>query len=167
MTYATALDVQQIATDGWDELAQRAAHSPLVDGALLAATVAASDRSAWSAEAQAQADAALLRINAELARATSHADTYLFPRYRQLMPLPPELVAASPLPVVVATIAYKRLYGALLPDDVRKGCQWADDWLRDVSKGLVSLGAQDATVAQPAGHMLSQTPDKAFDWAAY
>jgi len=165
--YATLDDLLQTATGGWDDLAQRASASPLVDASLLQATVALTDRSAWSAPAQAAADAAVLRMSAALERASAHADTYLFPRYRSQMPLPPDLVAGSALPAVVAAIAYKRLYGAQVPDEVRKGCQWADDYLRDISKGVVSLGAVDATVAQPAGHVTSRVPAKAFDWDGY
>ena len=167
MTYATTHDLLQAATGGWADLAQRAAHSPLVDGDLLQATVEGAERSAWSTAAIAAADAAALRITAALERASAHADTYLFPRYRTQMPLPPDMVASSALPAVVAAIAYKRLYGAAVPDDVRKGCQWADDYLRDISKGVVSLGAVDASVAQPAGHVVSRVPAKAFDWAGY
>jgi len=167
MPYATLDDLAQAATGGWDDLAQRAAPSAMVDGALLQATVQAADRSAWSAEAQAAADAALLRLQAVLQQASSHADTYMFPRYRAVMPLSPELVAGSALPAVVAAIALKRLHGHLVPEEVRKGCQWADDYLRDVSKGVVSLGAVDATVAVAPGHVTSRVPPKAFDWAAY
>ena len=166
MTYSSVDDLAQAATTGWDELAQRAGGA-LVDGALLQATVQAADRSAWSVDAQAAADAALLRILAVLEAASRHADTYLFPRYRAVMPLTPELVAASSLPQAVAAIALKRLYGASLPDDLRKGTQWADDYLRDLNKGVVSLGAVDDTVATPAGRMVSRTADKAFDWDGY
>ncbi|HOE41288.1 MAG TPA: DUF1320 family protein [Rhodoferax sp.] len=164
--YSTIDDLAQAATNGWDELAQRAGGA-LVDGALLQATALLEDRSAWSPMARAQADAALLRITALLEAASRHADTYLFPRYRAVMPLTPELVQASSLPQAVAAIALKRLYGASLPDDVRNGTKWADDYLRDLNKGVVSLGAVDDTVATPAGRMVSRVPDKAFDWDGY
>lgn len=167
MPYATVDDLLQAATGSWADLAQRAALSPLVDADLLAATVAQADRSAWTAPAQAAADAAVLRMAGALERASAHADTYLFPRYRTQMPLPPDLVAGSALPAVVAAIAYKRLYGAAVPDEVRKGCQWADDYLRDISKGVVSLGAVDASVAVAPGHVVSRVPAKAFDWDGY
>jgi len=166
MSYATAHDLAQAATAGWDELAQRAGGA-LLDAALLQATVQAADRSAWTLDAQAQADAALVRITAVLESASRHADTYLFPRYRAVMPLSLELVAASSLAQAVAAIALKRLYGASLPDDLRKGTQWAEDYLRDLNKGVVSLGAVDTTVAQPAGRMVSRAQAKAFDWAGY
>lgn len=167
MVYATLNDLLQAAAHGWDDLAQRAGMNALVDAELMQATVGGAARTQWSAPAIAAADAALLRMNEALGRASAHADTYLFPRYRAVMPLAPELVAGSSLPAVVAAIAFKRLHGAMVPDEVRKGSQWADDYLRDVSKGVVSLGAVDATVAQPAGRMVSRVPPKAFDWGSY
>lgn len=166
-TYATLADLLQAATGGWEELAQRGAMSALVDGGLLQATALNTVRTAWSVEAQAAADVALVRLNDALTRASSHADTYMFPRYRTVMPLAPEVVQASALPSVVAAIALKRLYGTSVPEEVRKGTQWADDYLRDLSKGVVSLGAVDVTVAQPAGHVITRVPAKAFDWAGY
>lgn len=164
--YATVSDLLRAATGGWDDLAQRASTSPLVDGALLQATAEATNRSAWTAEACAYADAALARLQDVLNRASRHADTYLFPRYRQTMPLAEELVQSSDLPSVVAAIAYKRLYGTNLPEDVRKGVQWADDYLRDLSRGVVSLGVQDAAVT-PAGQVLSRSPGRTFDLSGY
>lgn len=167
MVYATLADLVLAATGGWDELAQRAAMNALVDGPLLQATVEGTERAAWSAPAIAAADAAVLRMNEALARASAHADTYMFPRYRTVMPLAAELVAGSSLPGAVAAIALKRLYGHLVPEDVRNGTKWADDYLRDLSKGVVSLGGLDATVAQPGGRMVSRVVPKAFDWGSY
>lgn len=165
--YATLQQLADAATGGWLELAQRATTDPDVDGALLQVTAQAGDRSAWSPEAQAAADAALVRLQDALERASRHADTYLFPRYRQQMPLPPDLVSGSSLPAVVAAIALKRLYGTSVPEELRKGTQWADDYLRDLSKGVVSLGGADTTVATPAGRMATRAPAKAFDWERY
>lgn len=166
-SYATLDDLLRAATGGWSDLAQRASSSPLVDGALLQATAEAADRSVWTVEACALADAALERLNDALNRASRHADTYLFPRYRAAMPLADALVNGSDLPSVVAAIAYKRLYGTSVPEDVRKGVQWADDYLRDLSRGIVSLGVQDTDVAQPAGRVLSRSPDRTFDLSGY
>jgi len=167
MPYATLADLAQAATGGWDELAQRAAASPLVDGDLLQATANGSDRSAWSVPAQLAADAALGRLNDALDRATRHADTFLFPRYNAVMPLAPELVQGSDLPSVVATIAFKRLYGTSVPEEVRRGAQWAEDYLQQLAKGLVSLGAQDTAVAQQPGRTAARATAKAFDWHSY
>lgn len=165
--YATLQQLADAATGGWQEVAQRATTDPAVDGALMQATAEAADRDAWTLDAQAAADAALVRLNDALERASRHADTYLFPRYRQQMPLPVDLVNGSSLPAVVAAIALKRLYGTSVPEELRKGTQWADDYLRDISKGVVSLGGSDAAVAQPAGRMVSRVPAKAFDWDRY
>lgn len=165
--YATIADMVLAATGGWSELAQRAAIDPRVDGLLLQASVELADRSDWSLEVQALADAAVLRLNDALGKASRHTDTYLYPRYRQAMPLGTDLIASSDLPTVVATIALKRLYGTNVPDELRKGSQWADDYLKDLSTGRVSLGQLDTEVAPPAGAAVIRTPSKAFDWAAY
>lgn len=167
MGYATPTQLSAAATGGWDELAQRATASPLVSGELLRLTVQGGDRSAWSLDVQALADLARDRLLDALDMASRHADTHLFPRYRQHMPLPAELVAASDLPTVVATIALKRLYGTTVPEEVRKGAQWAEDHLMALAKGQVSLGQFDTEVAQPAGSAVSVTPSKTFDWGAY
>jgi phage gp36-like protein len=162
-TYATLDDLLAAATNGWEELAQRGGMSALVDGDLLYATAQAADRSAWSLEAQAAADAALVRLNDALVRASSHADTYMFP------PLPHGDAIGTrgsagqcPAQVWWRAIALQRLYGTSVPEEVRKGTQWAHDYLRDLSKGVVSLGAVDVTVAQPAGHVITRVPAKAF-----
>lgn len=165
--YATLQQLVDAATGGWQELAQRATPDPAVDGALLQATAHADDRTAWSLDAQAAADAALARLQGALEMASRHADTYLFPRYRQQMPLPPDLVDGSSLPAVTAAIALRRLYGTSVPEELRKGTQWADDYLRDLSKGVVSLGGADTTVATPAGRMATRAPAKAFEWERY
>lgn len=170
MAYANLDDLARAATGGWDELAQRAASgaaAALVDGALLQATVAGGDRTGWELEAQLAATAAVDRLQDALDRASRHADTYLFPRYRQVMPLSEALVQGSDLPSVVAAIALKRLYGTAVPEELRKGTQWADDYLVAISKGVVSLGAADVAVAQPAGRTLARAPAKAFNWNAY
>ena len=167
MRYATLDHLVQSATGGWDELAQRAATSALVSGELLRLTAIAGDRSAWGPEALAAADAALARIEAALDMASRHADTHLFPRYRASMPLGADLVAGSDLPTVVATIALKRLYGTTVPEEVRRGAQWAEDYLMALAKGQVSLGSADIEVAQPAGRTQARTPSKSFDWEAY
>lgn len=165
--YATVTDLALAATGGWGEVAQRACPAPGTDAELMQAVAQAGDTSGWDAELVAVAQAGLLRVNAALDMASRHVDTYLYPRYRQVMPLPPDLVAASSLPAVVAAIALRRLYGHEVPEEVRLGTRWADDYLAQLSKGVVSLGAVDTVVAQPAGHTVARTSPKAFDWGAY
>lgn len=165
--YATLRDLADAATGGWTELAQRASVDPAVTGELMQATAEGADRSQWAPEAQAAADAALERLQDALERASRHADTYLFPRYRTVMPLSTDLVQGSSLPGAVATIALKRLYGTSVPEELRRGAQWADDYLRDLAAGKISLGAADTEVPQPAGRMVSRTQAKTFDWERY
>ncbi|MCY1312324.1 hypothetical protein D9M70_627370 [compost metagenome] len=50
---------------------------------------------------------------------------------------------------------------------MRNGTKWADTYLVEVSKGIVSLGIAQDTVAQPAGHTVARAPTKAFDWSGY
>lgn len=165
--YATMADLAAAATGGWAELAQRAAPEVVLDAQLLRAVATAADTGDWTASQVQEATAALVRLQDALERASRHADTYLFPRYRARMPLPLDLVQGSSLPAAVAAIALKRLYGTAVPEDLRRGAAWADDYLRDLSKGAVSLGGADIDVAQPAGHMVTRAPGSSFDWSTY
>lgn len=166
-TYAAIADLAAAATGGWAELAQRAAPELVLDAQLLRAVATGGDTSDCpTAEVQA-ATAAHARLLDALERASRHADTYLFPRYRARMPLSADLVQGSSLPAAVAAIALKRLYGTAVPEDLRRGAAWADDYLRDLSKGAVSLGGADIDVAQPAGHMVTRAPASSFDWGKY
>lgn len=165
--YATVADVARAATGGWDELAQRASASPLVDGELLQATVSGADRSAWTVQAQSAADVAWARLQDVLNRASRHADTCMFPRYRKQMPLPSDVVQGSSLPDAVAAIALKRLFGANIPDEVLKGTKWADDYLKDLMAGRASLGVEDAVVPQSANMTLVRAPSREFDLGKY
>lgn len=167
--YCTAADVANTATGGWEELAQRANPSQAgVDGELLqAACATVPDLTAWPDHAQAMAVEAAARVVDAINMAGRHIDTYLFPRYRGVMPLAAETVAASSLPAVCASIALRRLYGASVPEELRKGTAWADQYLVDLSKGVVSLGQVDTAVAQAPGQTVARTPTKAFDWGTY
>lgn len=165
--YASISDLVNAATGGWTELAQRAALEAVLDAELLRLVATAGDLSDWTAEQIAVATAALARLQDALEKASRHADTYLFPRYRSRMPLPVDLVQGSSLPGAVAAIALKRLYGTSVPEELRRGAAWADQYLVDLSKGVVSLGGADTEVAQPAGHMETRAPGSAFDWGRY
>ena len=165
--YATLTDLANAATDGWRELAQRGAPEAVLDSALLFVAATGGDTSGWQQDEVAVAMAALARLQDALDRASKHADTYLFPRYRARMPLPVDLVQGSSLPSAVAAIALKRLYGTSVPEELRRGAAWADQYLVDLSKGVVSLGGTDTEVAQPAGHMVTRAPRGSFDWGRY
>ena len=124
--YATINDLANAATEGWRELAQRGAPEAVLDSALLFAVATGGDASGWTPEEVAVATAALARLQDALDRASRHADTYLFPRYRASMPLPTDMVLGSSLPGAVAAIALKRLYGTSVPEELRRGAAWAD-----------------------------------------
>lgn len=145
--YATLADLARVATGGWDDLAQRASRDARVSGALLRTVAEGGDTDAYAPEAVTEAGYALVVLEDTLDRASRHADTYINPRYRG--PLPDQLVAASDLPTVVATIAYRRLFGTPVPKDVTEGTRWADVYLRDLADGRVSLGQHDAQGADP------------------
>lgn len=166
--YCLASEVANTATGGWEELAQRA--SPVeagVDSELLRAAVAGQSLADWPPEAQALAAEAVLRLNDAIDKAGRHIDTYLFPRYRQVMPLAQETVEASSLPGVCAALALRRLWGASLPEELRRGTAWADQYLVDVSKGIVSLGQVDTAVAQAPGQTVARSQAKRFEWDGY
>ena len=168
MPYATVAHLAGLATNGWQELTERACPtSPDVEPELMQAVATGASTAAWPGDTVALAMAGVAHINTALDMASRHVDTYLYPRYRAQMPLPQAVVDASPLADVVAALALRRLYGTAVPEDVAKGTAWADAYLRDVSKGTVSLGAADTVVAQPAGHTTARTAPKAFDWDGY
>jgi phage gp36-like protein len=167
MAYATVQQLADAASGGWQELAQRASHSGFVDGELLQLAATGADLSGFDAPLQAGAGAALVRLHDALERASRHADTFLFPRYRAALPLTPTLLAGSDLPSVVAAIALKRLYGTLVPEELRRSTQWADDYLTALSKGTASLGQLDTAVAPPARAPLVRTRARRTEWQGY
>lgn len=166
--YCSAADIANTATCGWEELAQRASPTEAgVDGELLRAAVAGQSLAEWPDDAQALAAQALARLNDAINMASRHIDTYLFPRYRTVMPLGPEVIEASSIRDVCAAIALRRLWGASLPEELRRGTAWADQYLADVSKGVVSLGQIDTTVSQAPGQTVARSQGKRFDWGGY
>lgn len=170
MHYCTAADIANTATGGWEELAQRASPTHAgVDGALLADAVNGDDLSGYPVSVQELANAAAMRVLWAIDMASRHIDTYLYTRYREYMPLAPEVIVASSLPACCAAIALKRLWGASMPRDMADQLKWADQYLVDISKGVVSLGQAEAQapVAQPAGQVITKTKPSAFDWGQY
>ena len=167
MNYATPADLARVATDGWDELAQRASRSPMVSGELLRLTYEVGDRSSYTIEQIALADTALALINDVLTRTCKAADAYLAPRYQAVMPLDADVVSSSDLPSAVATIALRRLYGTTISDELHRATKWADDYLRVLSSGKASLGIADTSTAAVPGRMQVSAPVKAFDWNSY
>lgn len=168
--YCTPEDLAAAATAGWDELASRAAPAasgPAIEPELLRAALAGSSLDAWPEDLHGPAQAAATRVQSVIDMASRHIDTYLYPRYRHVMPLAPADVQASSLPGVCAALALRRLYGAAVPEDIRRGTAWADAYLTDLSRGVVSIGQADTATAQPPGEMVSRTRPRTFDISAY
>lgn len=121
--------------------------------ALLVATIAGTPRDAWTPEEIAQADAALVAITAELARATGEADARLA---RRGYILPSDPVRWPVLVVWVRAIARYHLHalreGKEFNDDngrIERDYRDARQALDWVAAGKLSLGAGDP-LAVPA-----------------
>ena len=147
MRYATVFDLARVATGGWNELAERTVQDARIDGALLEATATGADRSAWGEALWPLADAALARLDDTLARTSRYADAFIVPRYGAF--LSAGLVASSDLPTAVATLALRRLRGTTVSPEVQAATKWADDYLRDLASGRLSLGTLDAQGQDP------------------
>ncbi|MDO5289341.1 MAG: DUF1320 family protein [Pseudomonadota bacterium] len=167
MSYATAADLARVATRGWDDLAQRAAQNARVPGELLRTLYTGGSTAGVDADVLSLAQRAMELLHDALERASRHADTYIQPRYQGQLPLPAHLVDGSDLPTVVATVAYRRLMGASLSEDVDRNTAWAEKYLRDLAAGVVSLGGSDHDTPQPPGRMVSRTACKSIAWHRY
>lgn len=148
MIYATLDDFARVAFGGWTELAQRATGDARISGLLMETLAHGADVSGWPPEEVERAQAGLQRLSGELERTSRHADTFIVPRYSN-QPISPDVVAASDLPTVVATIALRRLYGAEANEEMRKNTAWADRYLVDLSQGRASLGLPDVQGQDP------------------
>lgn len=167
MPYATPADLARVATRGWDDLAQRTAQNARVPGELLRTLYEGGSTAGAYADVLELAQRCLQQLHEALERASRHADTYIQPRYQGQLPLPAHLVDGSDLPSVVATIAYRRLMGASLSEDVERNTAWAEKYLRDLAAGVVSLGGSDHDTPQPPGRMVSRTVCKTTNWQHY
>lgn len=162
MPYATPTDLLFF---GAQELSQLAApESRLVSSELLRATVEAGDRSGYTAEEIAAADAALARLAGVLERASQRIDSYLAPRYR--LPLAADLVAGSDLQQACMDVARFLLFEDAPTDTVKDRYDRTIAWLRDLSTGRASLGAVD-TVATPPGRPVLRESVSRFDWDTF
>lgn len=138
---------------GARELAQvaTAEHLPLVDYALMEATLLGGDRSAWAAEDIAAADDALLRIDDAVNDAQATIDGFL--GVRGYLPL-------DPVPAIVSTWARAITRYYLHQDRIRTD-EKSDPIVRDyrdalrllelTAAGKFSLGANDNLVSQGTG----------------
>lgn len=154
MDYATLDDLARVSVAGWPEMAQRASRDARVTAALLRAVADAGDTSAFPADVIAIATEAVEVLRDQIAAASRHADTFIAGRYPG--GLTAAQFAASDLSTVVATIAWRRMYGPAASEEIIKATKWADDYLRDVANGVVSLGIAASADAGDTGEVLYQ-----------
>lgn len=139
MAYATPDDL--LTWYGADELAGLVQPDDLatLPAALLRATLAGDDRSAWSAEEQEAADLGVIRFENAIDHAGRLMDSYLGERYG--LPLDTAVVAESPLPRLCGAIARHALWDDQPAEEVTRGFEQAMSWLREVAVGKAGLGA--------------------------
>lgn len=144
--YASA--AQLLARYNAEEIAQRADASvpSLVDGELLSKAAAGEDLSAYSAEEQAAAAAALAKVNRALQDAEQTINTYLGGRYQLPLSNAPEVLER-----IACQIARFVLYDDSATDQVKTLYQDSIKFLESVAAGRVQLGISDSgAAAQPS-----------------
>lgn len=175
MSYASIADMARVATKGWDDLAQRAVQDARATGAQLRTVAEGGDTSGFDPAQLARLQAAVALLTDILQRTSRYADGYILPRYQHRHadtgvpggPLPAELIAGSDVPTAVATIALRRLMGTAIDRDTADNTRWADQYLRDIADGRVTLGRADSATPQPPGRMISSTVCKSIAWEHY
>ena len=158
--YASPLDLA--ARESWSDLAQIAApDAPDVDGVLLElALTPGSDLSAYSADSQAAAAAAIGRLKRALDDAMAIIDAYIGKRHA--LPL------TGPVPAILATsnldLALYRLFGG---DERYRAAQSTMHWLGGVSSGDLDIpGASRAEDSGSAEGAMATAPAPRFSRAA-
>lgn len=157
------------------EIAQAATpeHLPPVAAALMDATLAGADRSAYDPDDVAVADLVLARVNATILAATELINSYIAPRYASRMPL-----AAGPAGALKAHArAIVRYY---LHQHLRVTAPGSGDgqhpihadyertlgFLRDVAAGKLSLGMDDPAPVTTSGAEWSSGSDRLWSRGA-
>lgn len=150
-----ALEISQVAST------EHAA--ALVEPALMELTLRDGDRSAYSPEEVAAADAALARVNAAIADADAAIEGYLRMR-SYVLPL-------DPVPPIVTTWAraitryylHKHLLSSEAKDPIVRDYQDALKFLGLVAAGKFSLGAGDVVAPVDGGSPQVCAPPRVFD----
>ena len=139
--------------------------TPVVDYALMDATLRGQDRTAWTPEQTAAADAALQRVQDAVAEAGAVIDGYLAQRgYALPLDLPPTATGKSLLTSWARSITRYLLNGQRITDEskdpVARDYRDALKRLAEVAAGKLSLGGTD-----PAAPANVSTTDVRFDAA--
>ncbi|MDP1696497.1 MAG: DUF1320 domain-containing protein [Xanthomonadaceae bacterium] len=160
MTYLTALDLLQ--SPGALELGQVASdeHGATVDAVLMSLTITAGDRTAYTADEIARADAALVRIARLIADVGELIDGYLVGRYPQpLNPVPGILRAWA------TDIFRFRLHANLQDGDRSPVSVRYRDAIKSlglVRDGKLSLGGADPIATSSEGGVRISAPERVF-----
>jgi phage gp36-like protein len=117
---------------------------PPVSGALLRLTIEGGDRSAYTADEQAAADDALVVLLRALADAESEVNGYLAGRHEVPLATVPDVIVRHTI-----GIAIYHVIGTRATERDERLYKDAIAFLRDVSRGVVSLGT-DGSGDQPA-----------------
>lgn len=165
MAYITPAELAE--RPGARELALAASSdtAPVVDYALMDATLRAQDRSAWTPEQRAGADAALQRVQDAMAEAGALIDGYLAQRgYALPLQLVPTSAGKSLLTAWARAITRYLLNGQRITDETKDPV--ARDY-RDALKMLAQLAAGKLSLggADPAAPANTSATDVRFDAA--
>lgn len=165
MPYVTHQQLEKIP--GAKELARVAGdmHRPAIDPTLMALTLRGEDRSAYSADAIAQADDALARIDTVIDEADRLIDGYVGRRYRLPLTLTPD--AATTLSGLSRAITRYKLHTGRISDEktdpIARDYQDALRMLREIGDAKFSLGIDDPqTQSTDASEVLIDTGQKVF-----
>jgi phage gp36-like protein len=164
--YATVLQLLQ--RYGNDEIAKVALSEdifPSDSGDLLYQTVINGDRSAWTAQEIAAADQALIKINLAVDDAQKHINSYLVAS-NYTLPLSQEMIDNSDLSRSESAITRYYLYDDDPTEEVGKRFKNVIAWLKDLSTGKASLGAEDTSMASNNKSHIRQG-NSGFNWGAY
>lgn len=139
--------------------------APVVDYALMDATLRGQDRTAWTPEQTAAADAALQRVQDAVAEAAAVIDGYLAQRgYALPLDLPPTSTGKSLLTAWARSITRYLLNGQRITDEskdpVARDYRDALKMLGQLAAGKLSLGGTD-----PAAPANVSSTDVRFDAA--
>ena len=143
MAYITPADLAE--RPGAKELAQVATpeHKRIADTALMDATMRGGDRSAWSAADQADADAAMARIQDAVSEADSLIDGYLAKRGYALPLDPVHPLVAAWCRAIARYMLHKNRTTLESKDPIARGYTDAQRLLQQTADGKFSLGADD------------------------
>ena len=148
MPYITTAELAERPGAREIALAASSDASPVVDFALMDATLRGADRSAWTAPQLAAADAALQRVQDAVAEAGAVIDGYLAQRgYTLPLNLPPTSTGKSLLTAWARAIARYLLNGRRVTDEakdpVARDYRDALKMLDRLATGKLSLGGND------------------------